>query len=260
MTLDTPPVQFTTTTAIQMDADAEPLLVSIKAVEPGKASNVAAEAIQAVVGEFGAAVQVINPQATIGGANRRVTTPTQSDVNNLREALLQTLQETAQNNFAAQLTESQTLVADSIIIDEVITEEVVPTPGETAEVFNLSLRVRFRALLVDTTDLIWPAQQLLTASLPKNQTLVENSLEILPVSEPVLDGDVVSWEVFLHQKSLPVLTQKTLKPFAGGTKIALIQWLEDTYSVTQPVTIQTKPINAFWLPPFYERMEQIITP
>ncbi|MCD4752800.1 MAG: baseplate J/gp47 family protein [Anaerolineaceae bacterium] len=260
MTLDSPPVQFETTEDFQLDPDSENMIIQIIALNPGKIGNVPAETIQAVAGDSGAFLRIINPKATIGGANRRVSTPTESDLSQLRTQLLQELETDALQSFTLYPNDSQTLVPNSIIIEEIIKEEAVPTPGETADTFNLSLRVRFRAWVVDTDDLLITAAQLLTASLPANQSLLTDTVEIYPISAPVLTADGADWEVLIHQKSQPVLTSEMLKMFAGGTKPKLIDWLEEEYNPTSPITIHTKPINGFWLPPIFERMELIVSP
>ena len=260
MTLDSPPVQFETTEDFLLNPDSENMIIQIKALSPGKLGNVPAETIQAVAGDTGAFLRISNPKATIGGANRRVSTPTEFDVSQLRAQLLQELETEALQSFTLYPNDTQTLVPDSVVIEEIIKEEAVPTPGETADTFNLSLRVRFRAWIVDTDDLLIPAAQLLAASLPANQTLLTDTVEIYPISAPVLTSDGVDWEVLIHQKSQPALTSEMLKNFAGGTKTKLINWLEEEYTPTSPITILTKPINGFWLPPIFERMELIIFP
>lgn len=262
-TIDLPPVQFITNSAISLAPAGEEeseVRVAITAHAPGRDGNVNPGEIRAVVGEFGSAVAVNNAGAMFGGYNRFVNSPSVNDVEALRANLTTSLMAQAQAAYATQMTEDGfVLLTETIQIEEVLSEETVPTQGEPAETFHMTLRVRFTANYLDPTDLEPIAGQLLDADLEDGYTAKTDTLTITPIGAPILNADgTYQWMVFLYRSIIPDLNQMDLQPFAGQSRRSLTAWLNQTFPELDSVTIKSQPWFWWRLPILPQRMEIII--
>jgi len=262
-TVDVQPVQFKTNAAINLapaGEDGESTRVAVSASLPGRAGNVTAGQIRAVVGEYGSSVAVNNAGAMFGGYNRFVNTPAEKDLEQLRKKLLEQLLAEAQTNYLTQMqTEELVLLAETIQVDEILSEEAVPSLGEPAEEFHLTLRVRFTAQYLNPADLEPVATQLLNANLETDYSAVIDSLNITPIGAPIANEDgTYQWMVFLYRKILPDLTRLELQPFAGQPYTSLSNWLTQNYPDISQITIDSQPDFWWWLPVFPQRIEVII--
>ena len=213
-----------------------------------------------MVGEHGSSVAVNNAGAMFGGYNRFVNTPSENDVEELRTSLTSTLMSEAQSAYTTQMTEDGfVLLPETIQIEEVLSEETVPTQGEPADEFHMTLRVRFTAQYLDPSDLQQIAVQLLDADLEEGYTAKEDSLNITPIGAPIrnVDGSY-QWMVFLYRNITPDLTQLDLQPFAGQSRRSLTIWLAQTFPGLESITIKSQP--GFWwrLPVLPQRLEVIV--
>lgn len=259
-TTGTPPVQFQTLDAITLSSGEESAqIVAVQAVEPGESGNVSAGSVQAVTGILGADLSVSNPEAISGGVTRTVLSPTQNDVDDLRQQLLVDLLPQAREAFAADLDiEHDWLVPTSVNMNEIISEEVTPNPGETADRFYLTLRVRYTAWMVSTSDLETTALQLLTASLDPGQTSIPGTLEITPSAEPRLVNGEVRWNLMLRQSIQPSIDPAFLHAFTGKPDALLADWMHDHGDPYGEVNIVHHPAWWFLLPAFPSRMQLVV--
>ncbi len=262
-TVEVQPVQFITNEAVTLEPAGETgdsVKVGITAKVPGRDGNVTVGEILAVAGEYGSAIAVNNAGATFGGYNRFVDTPTESDIETLRESLLADLIEQARAAYTEQMTaEGFEFLPDSILVDEILSEEVVPMPGEPADEFHMTIRVSFSAKYIDPADLEGIGQPLLDASLPEGYIADEEAVHISPVNEPAANEDgSYQWRVLLHRKMIPDLSSLNLKPFAGQPRKSLLNWISDAYPMVESTQITIKPGFWWWLPVFPQRMEIII--
>ncbi|MEE4195316.1 MAG: baseplate J/gp47 family protein [Anaerolineae bacterium] len=262
-TVEVQPVQFITNEAVALEPAGEngdAVKVGITAKVPGRDGNVTVGEILAVVGEYGSSVAVNNAGATFGGYNRFVDTPTESDIEALRETLLADLLSQAVAEYTEQMNaEGFAFLPESILVDEILSEEVVPMPGEPADEFHMTIRVSFSAKYIDPADLEQISQQLLDASLPEGYVADEDEVHFSPVNEPVANEDgSYQWRVLLHRKMVPDLTRLNLNSFAGQTRNSLLNWISVTYPMVETTQITIKPTFWWWLPIFPQRMEIII--
>lgn len=262
-TLDVQPVQFVTNTAVNLapaGEDGESSRVSITARLPGREGNVTAGQIRAVVGQYGSSVAVNNTGAMFGGYNRFVNTPAEKDLEALRLSLIEQLLSEAQTNYITQMeADNLVLLPETIQMDEILSEEAVPSLGEPAEEFHLTLRVRFTVNYLDPLDLEPVATQLLDANIDAEYSPVEDSLTLTPVGAPIANDDgTYQWMVFLYRELLPDLTQLELQPFAGQPRKHLTNWLAQNYPDIDQITINSQPRFWWWLPILPQRMEVII--
>jgi hypothetical protein len=110
-TIKEPIIQFRTLQAVVLEpqpgAQAE---VGVQAVQAGSQGNVRFGEIQAVIGSLGTMVSVMNNSATLGGTDISTGAASKSDLDQLREHMVQDLQETAlQELEKAQNSESRLL-------------------------------------------------------------------------------------------------------------------------------------------------------
>jgi hypothetical protein len=91
--------------------------VAVEADEPGPAGNVPAYSVIALDPRLALAVAVVNDQPMTGGSVRRVGTVTPAERDQLRDALLQQVQDEAQPNLLAELGQGEALVRGSLAIE-----------------------------------------------------------------------------------------------------------------------------------------------
>jgi len=148
------PVRFVTLRDGQLDPQTTRTIdVPVEAVLPGRAGNLDAGEINRTEGSVGFAVQVANPAATSGGADRLVVGPNQDDRARLRNEVLEQGTALAADAMAAVIGPDGVLVPDTIVAGAVLEE--VFEPADAAESRSLSLRVRsaYAAYFVSKSDL-----------------------------------------------------------------------------------------------------------
>ncbi|NSW54341.1 MAG: baseplate J/gp47 family protein [Anaerolineae bacterium] len=258
-TLGNPPIQFQTLEPIALPpGEDQAVLTAVEAILAGEDGNVAAGTIVAVSGIMGAELSVTNPEPTRGGTIRRVSTPTQADVELARAELLSNLAGLAQASFSDLETGYDFLLPATIRVDEIIAEELLPTPGEIAESFYLSARVRFTAWVVSTREVEGVAQQLLDANLAAGEEAVPGSLVILPVDDPLVEDESVTWTLTLQQQVREAIDPVFVKEFTSRLGSRMGDWLVDTYELVREPSIQHAPAWWPWMPPFPGRIVVVI--
>lgn len=156
--------------------------VRVQAVLPGEEGNQPASAVQAIEGSLGLLLSVTNPTALQGGASLSVPGPTEADREKLYKQLLVSLQHSAgdelinawqENPFQSSLPVTQT-----IQVSEVLTRTYIPAGALPAENLELILRVEFKLLTIQGSDLLQFAQPVLDANLETGQQTREGGIQV----------------------------------------------------------------------------------
>jgi hypothetical protein len=123
-------------------------VVPIEAIDPGPAGNVRSGTITQVDGPLAPLVRVINEQPTTGGSVRQVSVVTNADKDRLRQAVLQQVQQLAQQRLSESLTEGEFLPPESITT-LILAETFDHFLDEPTDTLGLRLRVLARGLAVN---------------------------------------------------------------------------------------------------------------
>lgn len=264
-TNDPTPIQFITTESAELPPPVtgevtENIVIGIRAVDAGRTSNISANRIVAVPGEWGASISISNPQPTSGGTNKTLPAAHERDRARMRQVAMDTLLADAEQSFHAQAMEDGfTILATTIMVDELLSEEWLPDEGEPADMQQLSIRVRFKASYLDPQDLAPIAEQLLNASMPDGFAPQSDTLVIKPVDMPYTTEDGLRWQVEITRSMVPAISANQWQPFLGQNKKSVLAWLTDTYPDAVNIKITNTPSFWWWMPLFPQRIEVDIT-
>jgi hypothetical protein len=156
----------------------ETLSLPASALRPGTSGNLAARRIQAILGPLSTELTVTNPAPIRGGTARTSPAPTRQDRDRLRERLLSTLQESAQEEIQTLLQAGDQLLNPDLTLAGTLEETFTPPGTEPAYLLDLSLRLEFHALVLAGEDLRSLAALVLDANLPQGYQPTGNEIEI----------------------------------------------------------------------------------
>ena len=122
--------------------------LSARSINPGTSGNLPPDALVAIMGEPGLEVTVTNPNATHGGTDALVPSPTIEDLRLLRERLVGKLEQAALKDLRSLLPGEDTLITPSLKIMETLEETSIPVVGEPGDKVSLSLRLRYQSQVV----------------------------------------------------------------------------------------------------------------
>jgi len=186
-------VIFETTSERIIPANGSVNDVGIRATEDfsGGVGNVAASTINTIIGDLSDDLSVINNFATSGGINQNYSTVTADDMERLMGDSRQYLQVLAFSEIEAQLSDTQTIIIESLNIpDELLRSDWITyshTIGDATDLLTLDIRVIVEALVIDDRF----AQQIVFAQVsaekPVNMNL--NPESFLYLRGPVIETD-----------------------------------------------------------------------
>lgn len=191
------PVRFVTTQPGNVPAGPGATLgLPVEAVTPGESGNLPAGRLTAIEGGLGLVLSANNLQPTTGGSDRRLPAPDQNDRDNLLENLTADLEMTALNELEQGLAPGDVLISASLRQVEVLDTVFQPQGEQPADQIELSQRLAFEALVVSQADLQTMALSSLDATLPEGYRVVPETLEVAPLTEPVLTSNqTASFEI-----------------------------------------------------------------
>jgi hypothetical protein len=161
----------------------------IEALEPGPSGNVPAYSINRVEGPMDRQVNVINVAPTEGGEMSQVTYVTNADKQQLREVLLQRLNQEGYDSLVAELDEVEFLPPESLIAF-VLSETYDKFPGDAADYLELHMRALIRGTVIDREDAELLGLRMLELEVREGFQLLgeETEFRIAEVSEADYDG------------------------------------------------------------------------
>ncbi len=190
-TPDTPPLRFQTTRSGEVAAEiGAELDLPVEALQPGKAGNVPAGAIQALEGTLGPLLAVSNANALQGGTDLSLRGPSAADRQRVRDVLLASLERQALATLERQ--SAGGLLLPNTLQVEILEEAYTPPAGQPADRLTLSLRVRCTAEHIRRADLEFLANAVLDAGLEAGEAAVPDSLNWEQLSPPVTAEDGLS--------------------------------------------------------------------
>lgn len=161
----------------------------VRALQAGKAGNIAAGDIKAIEGPLGIELTVTNPRPFSGGRDITSLAPSQRDYDRLNTRLRQALRQTALSELHAALEPGDILIEDSLELSRTLEEIFQPATIQPANELSLHLRLEFSARVARNTDLMNLAEGILNARLPEGFTPQADSLLLTALEKPKLAGD-----------------------------------------------------------------------
>jgi hypothetical protein len=221
-------------------------LVEVQAIKPGSSGNLPANSLVAIEGDLGLELTVTNPEATNGGLDATVPTPSVRDLQTLREQLTASLLQQALTEMQSKLPVEDTLLLPSATISEVVEESYNPTTGVPTEQIELTLRLKIRAQAVSGEVLYNMAIPILDAEVPNGYKPVMNTLVVTPVTSPELgpDGKML-WTVNASRKlQADIPTSLAIESIQGTTAREAVNRLSESLPLAKPADIVLMP--SWW--------------
>ncbi len=190
-------VRFITTSADdQVVKPNKSILVEARAINPGTSGNLPANRLVTIESELGLELAVTNPEATGGGLDAIVPTPTTQDLQSMHRRLSTRLIQEAMAEIKASLPVEDTLIPPLAGVSEILEESYNPPAGEPGENVKLTLRLKIKAQVVSGAILRSLVIPILDSNIPAGYNPIINSLGITPLNSPSigLDGKVY-WTV-----------------------------------------------------------------
>jgi hypothetical protein len=167
----------------------------VRAMKPGIEGNLPADKLTAIEGPLGLNLAVTNPVATSGGTSRRVAAPGEKDYAHVVDLLTVSLKKTALEELHRTLdpqdmviTSTLRLVKSENTFDPLIPAQLSDSPPPSEEL-TLSSRQEYIAMYIAGNDLSELANKVLDANLSAGLTPKEATLQIQPISTPVVSND-----------------------------------------------------------------------
>ncbi|MBN2500220.1 MAG: baseplate J/gp47 family protein [Anaerolineales bacterium] len=245
-TLNNPPVRFATTRAGSLPAQAgETIDIPVQALNPGEDGNLPAESLVTVDGQLGLSVAVSNPEATRGGTQSSSTAPSEADYAQLKQILLASLAASALEEVNVGLESGDLIVSEPKLL-EIVEETFVPAEPQPALELVLTLRAEFEVLVVPGDALQRMAAAALDANIPDGFVPLESGLQIVPLSEPVLDEQGnTTWELYASRNIQTQLTESQAVSMTVGVSPE-----EAQHRLTEQLPLEAAQISLFpgWWP------------
>ncbi len=196
---DHPETDFVTRSGGNVPAGiGETLLLPVVARQGGEAGNLPPNSLTALSGGLAAQVQVTNPFTLTGGTDIILPAPSASDRQALRQKLLDTLSQTALEEFRRTAEPDDILFTASLQLHEITAEEYTPPPGQAGQTLQLTLRADFEIQVISGEDLHTLALGVAQTQRRPGYPLNEDSVRIASQNVPALtpEGEA-RWRVLI---------------------------------------------------------------
>jgi len=224
--------------------------ISVQAVEPGRAGNLAADTLIAIQGDLGPDLAVTNPEPTSGGTDRTVSMPTADDRAHLHDALLADLRQQALDQVVQKLSSGDLLFPTTLTLSPALDETYLPAEGQPGETLTLTLQVEFSIQYALTSDLNALAAAALDAGLAKEMLPLADTLTVEITGKPVSQaGGGTTFEIHASRMLKPNINLSSVtRAVQGLPPIEAGQRLESMLPLASPPQIQLVPSWWPWLP------------
>ncbi|MCL4260485.1 MAG: baseplate J/gp47 family protein, partial [Anaerolineales bacterium] len=149
-----PLVQFVTLEAGAVNAGVgKTLEVPVEALIGGAIGNMPIDSLLTIRGGLGLSLAVTNPEPTGGGRDKSSAQASDADRTRVKEALMQTLDERARNEFLEKLEAGDILFDETIAAAQIFLEEYDPPAGAAGTMLTLTMQVEYSARYASASDL-----------------------------------------------------------------------------------------------------------
>jgi hypothetical protein len=246
-TLGSDRVRFVTTTLGDIVIKPKKsVLAEAQAISPGSFGNLPPNSLVAIESDLGLQLAVTNPEATNGGLDAIVPTPSEKDLQILREQLTTRLLQEALTELQSNLPADDTFIPSSVAIIDVVKETYNPAVGAPTEQVELSLRLKIKAQAVSGEVLRSLATPILDSSIPTGFSPVMNTLDITPLNSPAIGANNKAyWTVTASRKLLAdIPLSQTIESIKGATAPEAVERLSESLPLAEQA--QIKLIPSWW--------------
>jgi len=250
-TMTEPAVRFVTTQDGVVEGGVGKIIdIPVRAIEPGRTGNLAADTLIAIQGDPGTELEVVNPEPTSGGTERTAVMPAADDRARLHAALLADLRQQAMDQLIQNLSPGDLPFLDSLTASQILNETYQPEEGQPGETLALTMQVKISIEYAQASNLRALAGAALDASLAKDLLPVADTLTIEITSKPVSRaGDLTSFEIHASRMLKPNINlSSTTRSVQGLSPIEAGQRLESMLPLASPPQVQLYPSWWPWLP------------
>ncbi len=253
-TIGDDPERFKTTKPITLEAGIDTISsVTVTAINAGVDGNVNADQIQAVEGEIGGNVVVINPTALSGGVDTKVTAPSVEDVQNAKNELLDLLIKDVKSEFLKQgKSDVFFLIEELITLDEVLIEKINPEIGIPSDQFQLTMEVRFMVSYLSSNDIKSIASQTLSTNLESGYRMLPETLIVQPIGDPEINlaAEEIRLNVIADDQAMLTVSKNDILVLVTGKNITMaysnLAEIFDSVEINiQPGFLKKMPLLAF---------------
>jgi len=245
-----PGVRFVTTEPGALPGGLEETAdVAVQAEDAGASGNVEAGAILAIEGDLGLQVTVSNEEPTSGGHDRITKAATEKDLAELRESLLDDLEQVALAEIKSSLANDDLIFENTLEINQILDENYNPPLGQASQTVTLSMRVEFALSYASRDDLEELASTVLNSSIPSGFVATGGELTFETVNTPQTNSSGVTLWVTRVSRSLEkyVDTNRIIPLVQGRSMEVATTQLESLAFASEPV-IQLSPEWWPWMP------------
>lgn len=222
------------------------ITTEIKSLIGGTNGNAAAMSISIVEGDFGANLEVSNPDPISGGIDIKTFSPTESDYESTYEELLEILEENAKEKIIKEFSVDYYFPATSIEFVEVIEEIRFPEVGDPAERYSLYLEAKFSAWMIKNEDLIYLSNLILDSEKESEFSPVTGSTNFV-IEDPsnTFSNNTLNFDLRAEQLLYTQISKdKVLRQIAGKRRQDALSLLVEEYGLKSNPTITIAP--SFW--------------
>jgi hypothetical protein len=254
------PVRFITSNAndITITAGKSATLMS-RAIKPGTSGNLRADKLVIIEGDLGLDLSVTNPYATHGGTDATVSSPTQDDINFLRDRLTNTLRQEALREMQSILPVDDVLISPTLNLLETLVETSTPEVGAPGIHIDLSLRLKFQSQVVSAEVIRSLVTPVMNSSVSAGYSPILNTLVINQLSIPTRENDGKAHWTIRAQRNLQadIPISQAIDIVKGVTISQAVVRLNDSLPLAELPNIQLAPS---WWPrlPFLSMRIQVI--
>ncbi len=217
-------------------------VVLAESITRGEVANRPAHDLRVLEGPLAYQVTADNPAPATGGASVRVPAPSARDYRDLEAELRQSLRAQALDALQKQFPDAL-IVLPSLQAETDLERTFVPKESQPANTLTLTLRVRYKALLVAPEDVQALAQTTLTASAPQEMVLVPETLKVeADAAGP--QGEAAPYEWVFHAQGVfaaPIDRELARQAVVGLSPEAAQQRLETVFPLASPPIIRRWP-------------------
>ncbi len=242
------PIRFITTFPDDVNVLPDDTVVQpVRAIQPGLSGNLPAFELSALEGAFSPQLLVTNLEATSGGSEAVVPSPSALDVANLRQSLQSQLLQDARIKLQSSLPEEDILIAPTVSAVETITETIFPAVGDPGNQLVISLTIRVHAQAVSSEMVKAFITPIMDAHTPQGYAPAGATLAFDNINTPIVNADgKAHWTLKATRQLQVIIPAETAASLAAGkTK----QQASDILSAYLPVSKQASiMLSPSWWP------------
>jgi hypothetical protein len=241
------PVRFITTSPRNVIVDGnKTVIVPVRAINPGISGNLPANRLTMIEIDAGLSLTVSNPNATHGGTDATVPSPSVNDLQTLRQRLESRLEQDALALIQSYLPEGDQLISQTMMFRQKLEETQVPSINKPGDQLELFLRIKFECQVISLGMLRNILSSHLDERLPAGYTTIPGALEIAPLKAPLQDEDGFLHYTIMAKRELKagIEANQVIGQITGLTIAKAKDLLSESFPLAGPADIKLSP--SWW--------------